>query len=174
MNDYISQRNQRWKKIFPDITQQGFWGRINRLATYYQTKCDMLLTQYDIKRNEYESLCSLLYSGYPYSMTPKEITAHAFKTPGAITNGIDNLEKKDLVKRTPNSENRRSTIIELTPKGEQLIRTIFPKYTEMENEILSPLQSEEIQNVKEILNKFLTQLEQTKQISIPGFPVRKI
>lgn len=84
------------------------------------------------------------------------------------------LKKKDLVKRTPNSENRRSTIIELTPKGEQLIRTIFPKYTEMENEILSPLQSEEIQNVKEILNKFLTQLEQTKQISTPGFPVRKI
>lgn len=174
MTDYISQRNQRWKKIFPDIKQQGFWGRINRLAIYYQTKCDMLLTQYNIKRNEYEILSSLLYSGSPYTMPPKEITRHAFKTPGAITNGIDNLENKGLVKRMPNSENRRSTIVSLTSKGEQLIRTIFPVYTKMENEMLLPLQNQDVQELTELLKKFLTELEQAKQISTPGLPSREI
>lgn len=174
MNDYIFRRNQRWKKIFPDIMQQGFWGRINRLATYYQTKCDMLLTQYDIKRNEYEILSSLLFSGYPYTMTPKEITRHAFKTPGAITNGIDNLENKGLVKRMPNSQNRRSTIVSLTPEGERLIRIIFPEYTKMENEMLLPLQNDDIQELTELLKKFLTELEETQQISTPGLPSREI
>lgn len=173
MKDYVQLRNERWKKIFPDIKQKGFWGRIVRLAHYYHTQCDLLLAKHDLKRNEYEILCSLLYSGAPYTMTPKEITAHAFKTPGAITNGLDNLESKGLVIRMPNSENRRSTLVGLTEKGEKLIRDLFPECSEMENELLQNIDSGELLQGIECMKKLLTEFEDKGKLAIPGFPERE-
>lgn len=174
MKDYVQQRNERWKKIFPEINQQGFWGRINRLATFYQNECENLLTLHNIKRNEYEILCSLLYSGAPYTLTPKEITAYSFKTPGAITNGLDNLEQKGLVRRMPNAENRRSTLVALTKEGEKLIKKIFPECAEMENALLSFLSQDKLASAAESMKELLCSLEDNGKLAVPDLPSEEI
>lgn len=40
--------------------------------------------------------------------------------------------------------------------------------------MLLPLQTEDVQEITELLKKFLTELEQAKQISTPGLPSREI
>lgn len=40
--------------------------------------------------------------------------------------------------------------------------------------MLLPLQNQDVQELTELLKKFLTELEQTKQISTPGLPSREI
>lgn len=174
MKDYVQQRNERWNKLFPQIEQRGFWGRVNRLSTFYNNECEQLLMQYGLKRNEYEILCSLIYSGEPYILTPKEITAYAFKTPGAITNGLDNLEKKGFINRMPNKKNRRSTLVGLTKSGEELIRRIFPLLASLENHMLSVIENEKLTSMIEMLKELLIKYEELEKISIPDLPTNFI
>ena len=50
------------------------------------------------------------------------------RSAGNITMVIDNLEKRDLVKRERNEKDRRSYAVRLTVAGRKLIGSIFPRH----------------------------------------------
>ena len=51
-----------------------------------------------------------------------------FKSSGNITMVIDNLEKRGLVKRVREGDDRRFVTVHLTDEGRKLIAEIFPKH----------------------------------------------
>jgi MarR family 2-MHQ and catechol resistance regulon transcriptional repressor len=55
-----------------------------------------------------------------------QISAKLLKSTGNVTLVLDNLEKHGLVERKRQTEDRRMVMINLTPKGESLIKEIFP------------------------------------------------
>ncbi|NPV75515.1 MAG: MarR family transcriptional regulator [Anaerolineae bacterium] len=55
-----------------------------------------------------------------------ELSSKLLKSTGNITLVLDNLEKRGLVQRRRESEDRRMVTITLTPAGELLIRQVFP------------------------------------------------
>jgi len=55
-----------------------------------------------------------------------ELSKKLLKSTGNMTLVLDNLEKRNLVQRRRESEDRRIITISLTPAGELLIRQIFP------------------------------------------------
>jgi len=61
-------------------------------------------------------------------LTPGELCTKILRSTGNLTLVIDNLEKRRLVTRTQNPADRRSTIVELTTAGKELIETIFPQH----------------------------------------------
>jgi len=61
-------------------------------------------------------------------MSQSEIGQKILRSSGNITMAIDNLEKRQLVRRERNPADRRYLIIHLTEKGKKLIRKIFPSH----------------------------------------------
>ncbi len=61
-------------------------------------------------------------------MTCKELSEQTLVTKGTLTGVLDRLEKKGLIERVPSREDRRSTIIRLTPKGDARFRKVFPAH----------------------------------------------
>jgi len=61
-------------------------------------------------------------------LTPGQLCEKILRSTGNLTLVIDNLEKRQLVMRTQNPEDRRSTIVELTAVGKALIEEIFPQH----------------------------------------------
>jgi len=61
-------------------------------------------------------------------MTCKELSEQTLVTKGTLTGVLDRLEKKGLIERVPSREDRRSTIIRLTPKGDTRFRKVFPAH----------------------------------------------
>ncbi len=61
-------------------------------------------------------------------MTCKELSEKTLVTKGTLTGVLDRLEKKGLIERVPSREDRRSTIIRLTPKGDGRFRKVFPAH----------------------------------------------
>ncbi|MBU0480317.1 MAG: MarR family transcriptional regulator [Proteobacteria bacterium] len=59
-------------------------------------------------------------------MCQKEIAAKILKSTANLTTVIDNLEKRELVLRTRNQDDRRYFTIALTGDGEELMKNIFP------------------------------------------------
>jgi MarR family transcriptional regulator, 2-MHQ and catechol-resistance regulon repressor len=69
------------------------------------------------------------------------ISQKLLKSTGNMTLVLDNLEKRNLVRRTRSQEDRRMVLIELTLQGKELIETVFPQHAaaiEEEMRVLSP------------------------------------
>jgi MarR family 2-MHQ and catechol resistance regulon transcriptional repressor len=83
-----------------------------------------------------------------------EIGAKKLMTGGNMTVVIDNLEKQGLVERIRSTEDRRSTIIQLTKKGKQLFDNVFVQHAQCVEELIwSVLPEEEITQLSELLKK---------------------
>lgn len=64
-----------------------------------------------------ESLCMTLL-GTKLAKTPTELAHYTGLTTGSITTMLDRLEVKKFIKRSPNPDDRRGTIINFTKKYE--------------------------------------------------------
>ncbi|MCP4259174.1 MAG: MarR family transcriptional regulator [Planctomycetes bacterium] len=70
-----------------------------------------------------------------------------------ITSLIDRMEKVDLVIRTPAPSDRRSNIVKLTSRGQELLGEIEPLYTQEVKRIMAVLKQDEQKTVIEMLEK---------------------
>lgn len=71
----------------------------------------------------------------------------------SITYVIDQLEKKDLVERKVNEQDRRVTLVSLTRQGQDLMEDIFPQHTDIISDLYSDLSDEELLQLSETLKK---------------------
>ena len=66
--------------------------------------------------------------GNTTGMTFKELGEKTLITKGTLTGVVDRLEAKGLVCRSLHTEDRRSTIVRLTEKGEAEFHRVFPPH----------------------------------------------
>ncbi len=74
-------------------------------------------------------------------------------TRGAVTQLLDKLEKRELVKRKPHPESRRSLQIDLTEMGIQLCASILSEYNKEIESLFTPYNKEELHSLRELLKK---------------------
>jgi MarR family 2-MHQ and catechol resistance regulon transcriptional repressor len=81
------------------------------------------------------------------SLCQRELASKILKSTGNITMVIDNLEKRNLVRRQRDNDDRRYITVHLTETGRSLIETVFPRVMEAiveEMNILSEKEQEEL------------------------------
>ena len=76
-------------------------------------------------------------------MVQRDLAAKLLMTCGNITTIVDNLEKRELVRRTRNSDDRRYITVQLTRTGEEVIRRLFPEHADRIRTELQILSAEE-------------------------------
>ncbi|PSB30975.1 MarR family winged helix-turn-helix transcriptional regulator [Chlorogloea sp. CCALA 695] len=77
------------------------------------------------------------------AMHQRDLAEKLLKSGGNITLVIDNLEKRQLVKRDREVGDRRCISVSLTPAGKQLISDLFPAHVEAILQQMSILSLEE-------------------------------
>ena len=80
----------------------------------------------------------------------------------AISLMLNNMEKNDLIKRVPVSEDARLKKIVLTEKAIALSTKIIGAVDEIENTLVEDLTQEEIDNFYTVLNKMRNSLSKRK------------
>jgi MarR family 2-MHQ and catechol resistance regulon transcriptional repressor len=86
-------------------------------------------------------------------LSQSEIAKKVLKSTGNITLVVDNLEKRDLVKRE-RQQDRRYFAVRLTTKGRKLIGAVFPRHASKIREEMGVLSSAE----QEVLGKLCRKL----------------
>ena len=86
-------------------------------------------------------------------LSQKEIGKKILKSSGNITMVIDNLEKRDLVRRERGKSDRRYINVRLTDKGHELISTIFPPHVAVIVKEMSSLTSAEQKELGKLCRK---------------------
>ncbi|UII55305.1 MarR family transcriptional regulator [Cytobacillus spongiae] len=101
--------------------------------------------------NENFMILELLYSKGPH---PVQKISETFAIPsGSITYVVDKLEKKGLVKRLPNPEDRRASNVTLTDEGRALFDEIFPQHVATISQNLSFITEDEKEQLIYLLKK---------------------
>lgn len=85
---------------------------------------------------------------------------------GTMTNRIDRLEKKGLVKRTPSPHDRRAVLVTLTDEGVRRVDSALKELLQRESELVAPLTEDERKELSGLLRRLLLPFE--------GTPVRPL
>ncbi len=104
----------------------------------------------DLTTSQFGVLETLMHLG---PMCPGELSTKLLKSTGNMTLVLDNLEKRGLIRRVRESEDRRQIRIYLTPEGDALIRRIFPGQAQAITQEMSALTAEEQQQLGHLCRK---------------------
>lgn len=97
-------------------------------------------THPDLTVSQFGTLEAIYHLG---TMSQTDICGKLLKSGGNTTLVIDNLEKRDLVRRRRDPNDRRVVMVELTDEGRELIEGIFPGHVQAVTEEMAALTPEE-------------------------------
>lgn len=86
-------------------------------------------------------------------MNQQDIAVAIQKNKASVTPLIDNLCKRNLVKRVSDPNDRRNNLIELTPKGDAYRELLNPVQQDLYQVILKEITPQKVSEVTELLEK---------------------
>ncbi|WP_430461890.1 MarR family winged helix-turn-helix transcriptional regulator [Thalassolituus sp. LLYu03] len=151
----------QWRQERPDlaIEPMAIIGRLKRLTTHLQQGIETHHKRYGLIWGEFDVLATLLRSGKPYCLTPTQLFRSAMLSSGAMTNRLNNLEKRGLIERLPDPDDRRSLLVKLSPDGFRLISEAVGDHVDNEAHLMSALSAEDIRQLNDILKRWLAGFE---------------
>lgn len=160
--DSIARVRAQWKLERPDLDTRPMetLGRILRIQFLAGARIRRLLRRHGIDWGGFDVLATLRRSGPPHRMTPTGLYTDLVLTSGAMTNRIDGLEQAGLVRRHPDPNDRRGTLIELTSEGRALVDQAMTAHMAGEAEMVAHLSKEEQRALADLLQKLLTGMEE--------------
>lgn len=132
--------------------------KLMRAADAVGKRLERHLAKFELTENQFGILEILLHLG---PVIQRELGEKLFTSGGNITQILDQLERRELVKRIRDSQDRRNVQVHLTEKGEEFIRSIFPEHLEAIMEEFSVLSSEEQDELARLCKKIGLHLPQT-------------
>ena len=121
--DAIDEILDQWSEERPDLDTASL-GVVIRVMTLYRSfsrQATRALEGVDLELWEYDVLSALRRQGEPYSLSATRLARETGLSSGAMTNRIDRLESRALVRRNPDPHDRRGVNVSLTAKGRKLI-----------------------------------------------------
>ena len=133
--------------------------RMLRAYNFFDRELIRGLVEYEVNPGEFGVLIELRLAGPPYRMTPTQLHNRLLVTSGGMTGRIDRLQTRGLVCRSPDLDDRRSILVELTERGLELIEVVAHTHYRIMEHLTEGLTSEERDCLAGLLRKLLFDLE---------------
>lgn len=158
---------KQWYQERPDldVSPMGPLGRMKRCAMYLEQRIELGIAQFELSLWEFDMLATLRRSGHPYCMSPTELFSTLMVTSGTMTHRLKRLESRHLIERVKNSEDSRSSLVQLTNDGLDLINMAVEKHVENERKILSELPEGVVESLDTQLSIWLKILEGSSDLT---------
>jgi DNA-binding MarR family transcriptional regulator len=146
---------EQWRRERPDLDPSpiGVVGRVSRLARELEQRLEPVYREHGLEPGWHDVLATLRRTGPPYRVRPTEFTSALMLTSSGTTKRLDRLERAGLITREPDPDDRRGTLIALTPAGRELIDTVTEAHLENERRLLGALTGSEQQRLADLLRK---------------------
>jgi MarR family transcriptional regulator, 2-MHQ and catechol-resistance regulon repressor len=114
--------------------------KLSRATKALWSQLGRALNEYDLTLSQLGALEALHFLG---PMCQKDIGEKLLVTGGNITMIVNNLEKRGLVRRARDRQDRREITVSLTESGEALMKSLFPQHAEQIVTLMSVLDADE-------------------------------
>lgn len=159
--DSIESLLAEWQRERPDLDPWPFaiFGRIWRLSANLLGDAEKWLAPVGLTFESFSLIVTLRRSGPPYELNPTALYRESLLSSGAITNRIDRVEAQGMVRRLPDPNDRRGTIVQLTAKGRTVADRAIKLHFEALAEELSGIDRAERDQLAALLSKLLLSVE---------------
>lgn len=155
--DSVDATLEVWARELPflDLETEGIIERIHKLERYVDKAMRETLDTFDLSHGEWRLMAHLRYAGPPYRGKPGKLADHLGLSSGAMTNRLDNLERRRLIRRIDDPDDRRAVFVELTDEGNQLWEEAVGVQAEKEAIVDAALGAAEKRALNELLRRLM-------------------
>lgn len=132
-----------------DCRDEGsFWRLIGYTGHVMRNYADQQLRKYDLT---VEQLLVMKHVDADVTVSQRELSRLTEKSPANLTRILDRLEKKNWIARQPNPDDRRSSMVALTPDGERLRGEVKRLFDGLQKELVVGIDAEKQRIAIEVL-----------------------
>jgi DNA-binding MarR family transcriptional regulator len=151
-----------------DVGPIEVWGRLKRSAYLFEKVLSDVLDECDLNMAEFEVLSALMRHGAPYELRPTELTRSLIITPGAVTARLATLERRGLIARRSDLQDRRVQLVSLSAKGLKLFEPAFERIVVACRSILESLDRDDRSDLEGSLRALMAGLDAARGTSEPA------
>jgi DNA-binding MarR family transcriptional regulator len=150
-----------WEATRPDLAVGALQvtARLSRIGPLLARRQDDVFGRFGLSRGEVGALSALRISGSPYQLSPTRLAKGLMLSSAGITSRIDRLERRGLVRRLDDPDDRRGVIIELTDAGREIVDAAVAALAISDRQLLERLDPAEVEQLEGLLRKVLALLE---------------
>jgi DNA-binding MarR family transcriptional regulator len=157
LRDEVDDLVAAWHTQRPDldVAPLQVLSRVSRLARHLDIARRGAFAAHDLESWEFDVLSALRRSGPPFQLTPGALLRATLVTSGTMTNRIDRLAGRGLVRREPDPRDRRGVLVTLTRQGAAVVDAALAGLLDSERKLLAALDEEERQVLATMLRTLL-------------------
>lgn len=161
-SDAVDAIVDQWRRERPDLdpSAKQITGRVIRLSSVFRAAYAEAFAPLGLNDGDYGVLATLRRAGAPNRLTPSDLARHQMMTSGGMTAAIDRLERKGLVTRLPNPDDRRGSLVQLTDDGRDVVDRAMELQADAESRLVGGLSAAERRTLEQLLRKLLVRVEQ--------------
>lgn len=154
---WIDDLSTAWTREYPGLDASTLppMVRLARLGVLIEGLQSEVVAPFEVTMGEYGVLAALRREGAPYRLSPTKLMTRLQRSSGGMTKMLKNVERLDLVERTPDPCDGRGSLVSLTKKGMRLQDQIFHRFLETTQELLEPVSKSELKNIDRALTTLL-------------------
>lgn len=153
VEEHIRWAVANWPQIDPDV--EGIVTRIDKVQRYLHNAFRASLGEVGLNKEEWKVLMALHGSVRSHGWLCRDLDVST----GAMTNRLDKLERRGLIRRTPDPQDRRGVLLELTEAGEARMEEYIDAGAGRERELLADLTRAEKRELNRLLSRLLVSLQ---------------
>ena len=159
--DFTDHLLERWSVILPDVGVEELQvtARLARLGQHLARREEEVFERFGLNRGEVGVLSVLRIAGPPHRLSPTRLGRGLMLSSAGVTSRLDRLERRGLLTRTADRDDRRGVIVELTPRGLEVVDAAVQANISNERQVLERLVPKETETLEALLRKLLAGLE---------------
>lgn len=161
MTDEVDRLVAAWRRERPDldVSPLEVLSRVTRLARHLDRARRAAFAEHDLEAWEFDVLAALRRAGDPYQLSPGQLLNQTLVTSGTMTNRVDRLAARGLVRRQPDPADRRGVLVQLLPAGRMIVDAALADLLAREEALLADLSPDERQDLARLLRRLVLQFD---------------
>ena len=144
-----------WNTQRPDLdfSPLEVLSRMDRLSRHLDRARRDVFRRSDLEAWEWDVLSALRRAGEPYQLSPKQLLQQTLVSSGTMTNRIDRLVGRRLVRREADPGDGRSVLVTLTDDGRVRVDAAITRLVDAEALLLAGLSKADRDRLASLLRK---------------------
>jgi DNA-binding MarR family transcriptional regulator len=141
MQDEVDRLVAAWRQERPelDVEPLAVLSRVSRLARHLDRARRAAFAEHGLEVFEFDVLAALRRAGPPYQLSPGQLLVQTLVASGTMTNRLDRLEGRGLVRRRRDPSDGRGVRVRLTAGGRAKVDAAIDDLLARERALLAEL-----------------------------------
>ncbi len=154
-SDEVDRIVDAWTRQRPDLdfSPLEVLSRVDRLSRHLDRARKEAFRRSELEPWEWDVLSALRRAGDPFQLSPKQLLQQTLVSSGTMTNRIDRLVGRRLVRREADPGDGRSVLVTLTPDGRTRVDAAITRLVDAEAILLETLSRSDRDRLAQLLRK---------------------